>query len=220
MIALLMFMAVAVPLDDDPTFKEGRRLYDELEFEQAIFRFEQAAQVDGRTPPELARLKMWVGVSHGQLGDFTRAGEAFRMAVDLDEKAEVPVPVSPKLDALLKNARAEREARLREDAADGTSPATKGGAGGGDVNPLGIALWTGAIALGVAGGLAFMVTGGLGAFSLMTYSSASDMTVTQVEAQRLVDQANFAAGGAAVTGGVGLAFLVGATVLISLAVAE
>jgi len=219
MIALLMLMAVAVPLDDDPTFKEGRRLYDELEFEQAIFRFEQAAQVEGRTPPELARLKMWVGVSHGQLGDFTRAGEAFRAAVDLDEKAEVPVPVSPKLDALLKNARAEREARLREDAADGTAPAPKGG-GGGEVDPLGIALWTGAIALGVAGGLAFMVTGGLGAFSLMTYSSASDMTVTQVEAQRLVDQANFAAGGAAVTGGVGLALLVGATVVISLAVAE
>ena len=217
MFALFLLIAVATPLVDDPAFKDGRRLYDELEFEQAIFRFEQAAQVADRSPADLAVLKMWVGVSHGQLGDFTRAGEAFRAAVDLDPEVQVPVPVSPKLELLLKNARSEREARLREDAPDGTLPPSQQDEG---VNPLGVALWGGAIALGVAGGLFFIATGGLGAFALMTFASASDLSVTQVEAQRLVDQANLAAGGAAVTGGIGLAFLVGGTVLISLAVAE
>jgi hypothetical protein len=217
MLALLLLMSVTTPLDDEPAFKDGRRLYDELEFEQAIFRFEQAAQVRDRTPSELATLKMWVGLSHGQLGDFTRAGEAFRAAVDLDPDVQLPVAVSPKLDSLLKNARSEREARLREDAPDGAlSPSTQKPG----VDPLGVALWGGAISLGIAGGLFFIATGGLGAFALMTFAAASDPTVTQVDAQRLVDQANLAAGGATVTGAVGLAFLVGGTVMISLAVAE
>jgi len=97
-LTLLLVLPLAMPLADDPSFVEGQRLYQESEYEQAVFRFQTAALVADRPAGERASALMWLGLAYAGAGDSASARRAFEDALRLSPAATIPVEVSPKVE--------------------------------------------------------------------------------------------------------------------------
>ncbi len=104
--ALLLAMPLALPLDDDPAFVEGRQLYQASEYEQAVFRFQATALVADRPAPERARALMWLGLAYAGVGDSAAARRSFEDALRMDAQIAIPVEVSPKIEVEFQAVRA------------------------------------------------------------------------------------------------------------------
>jgi tetratricopeptide (TPR) repeat protein len=104
----LLFAALA--LEDDQHFTEGMQLFDQFEYAQAIASFELAMEHSDRSAEEKARLLMLIGISLAELNDQQAATEKFRRALELAPDVQTPVQASPKIVAMIEEARTPRSA--------------------------------------------------------------------------------------------------------------
>ena len=107
--ALLLALVVAASssVTDDPLFVDASRLFLDLEFEQAAFRFEQLGMRTDLENSERAVVMMWLGTSQAKAGDLENAARSFELALALDDTAVAPVEVSPKVVSLIETLRAK-----------------------------------------------------------------------------------------------------------------
>lgn len=104
---IALALALTGALGDDPTFDEGVRLYQELNYEQAIFRFQQVAVRTALAPPEKATALLWLGLAYAGSGDLEEAKRSFRYALEADRTAALPTETSPRIEAMLEEIRTE-----------------------------------------------------------------------------------------------------------------
>lgn len=121
MLGLILWLA-AVPLGDDPAFQEGVRLYEQVDLEGAIARFQQASAT---TDPDRAAAQVWIALCHAQLGRREDATVSFRAAVRLDRQVKLPALAPPDVEAMLEAARAELPALAPEPASSSAVPAVE-----------------------------------------------------------------------------------------------
>jgi tetratricopeptide (TPR) repeat protein len=112
MTSLLPFLLVlGAALEGDQAFEEGLRLYRDVEFEQALFSFQEAATQPDRPDDDRVVLFTWLGLTYAALERDDAAERAFRDALRLDIEAALPEDAPPKLresfDVLRATMRAE-----------------------------------------------------------------------------------------------------------------
>lgn len=94
-------------LADEPNYKEGVRLYEQVDLEGAIAKFNAALATPGTSDVEKASLHAWIALSHAQLGRKDDATASFRAAVKLDRNVKLPALAPPDVEKQLEAARAE-----------------------------------------------------------------------------------------------------------------
>jgi tetratricopeptide (TPR) repeat protein len=206
---------MAGALADDAAFVEGRRLYEASEYEQATFRFQEAALVATREPGEKAQVFMWLGLAYAGFGDAESARRAFRDAFRIDATVAVPVEISPKVEAEIAAVRGEvqaevaaRDAALKEERDAPPPPPPP--------PPVDDGAWVVPAAVGVTG--TACVVGGVIAAGLAasSHARAVDLETFQDEVPGIVATRDTQAAIAAGLVGVGVV-LVGVAVFIALA---
>lgn len=215
MILVAALLVMALPLEQDPAFAEGRRLYEASEYEQAIFRLQEAALVVDRPSGERAQALMWLGLAYAGFGDTPAARHAFGDAIRLDPAIAAPIEISPKVTAELEAVReqvtAERAQALA--AAASARPAAPAPSEGGP--PW--ALVAGVGALGticvVAGAIA---TG----FAVVNDGVVHDLETFQDDAARAQDERDAQVLAAAVLFGAGTVLLGGGGVVLAAGLPE
>lgn len=113
----LVFVAASVaaePQAVNPHFEAALRLYDELEYEQALLSLDQARQSPSNTLQEQVSIELLDGILAFELHQPERGKGAFRRAVSLDPNARMSLRVSPKVVNALEEARAEQQRVLAE----------------------------------------------------------------------------------------------------------
>lgn len=136
----LTLLVAAQPATPADNFEEGRRLYFDLEYELAVFRFRDAARSEDWGTPERARAYAWLGLAYAQIAEISSARESFIEAAKLDANVTLPDDASPppKAQQLLEEAKikvAELPVPPPPDTDTGsaestTTPATTGTTGG------------------------------------------------------------------------------------------
>ncbi len=226
-------LASAGPMgvEQDPDFVEAVGLYNDLEFEQSIFRLQDVALNDALSDDERALVFVWMGINYGQLGDLRAADRAFEQGLRRDPDILLPTPVPPSVEQRFARARS----RVQEDEADADRPAppppieptpapVKQDAGAprtqAPVPPNVAAVATGVGATGaLAVGLACAAVAAyalVGAFA--QYQLAQSKQRTQRDAQDRIAWANAAGLVAAGAGVVGVSALVGSGTLVGVTV--
>lgn len=186
-IAALLFVAFA--LADNAPFQEGLKAYDDIEYEDAIAKFQEAANVPGITNDDKAEVFLWLGVSHGQLGQFDAAKTAFDTAFTMNTNAAIATTLPPKVSEVLEASRQEaidREAAAA--AAQAPPPPPKP-----VEEPLPVLLIAGGATAGVG---ALVLLGGLGlmGLSVATAQGLDDRTEFQSVIKEKMDAANLQLG--------------------------
>jgi len=97
---------------------EAVRLYEELEYEQALVWLERASKASHDTKEEVARL-LYKGLISADMGRWAVARAAFRSALQHDPEARLPLRTSPKVVAAFESQQAKVQA---ERARMGTEP--------------------------------------------------------------------------------------------------
>jgi hypothetical protein len=218
----LALLLLASGLTDDPAFQEGLRLYRDVEFEQALFRFQEAATAPGRPDEDKVVLFQWLGMTYAALERVEASDRAFRDALRLDPRAALPPDAAPKLRERYEELRAEVKAELIKeeqpapppqppDSQPEPEPAGAPAEGGIGMTPL---LFASAGVAGAAAVLAGAAGGLVIALATQTVAVAEDPEEFQDERIAALERANtqlgigyglFAAGGAmiVVAGGLG-----------------
>ncbi len=115
---ILALVIAAAGVQTDPIFVDANRLFNELEFEQATFRYEQLALRRDLSAEDRALVLMWLGTSQAKAGDLDNAARSYELALSLDPSATVPTAVSPKVvrlvDAIVEKLRKTQEAAAKE----------------------------------------------------------------------------------------------------------
>ncbi len=109
---LVLFIGLQVPLGDDPAYSEGMRLYEDFEYERAVFRFKEALRFKDRSNSDQAVIGLRLGMTYAELRDDQGALDAFEAALTEDPLLVLPPDASPKIKDMLDKARqAVREKR-------------------------------------------------------------------------------------------------------------
>lgn len=87
-------------LAGDPAFDDGVRLYRALEYEQAIFRFQEVAVRPGLPGDDKAEAFTWLGLAYAGTGDLEAARRMFMDALRADPATKLPAEVSPRVVSL------------------------------------------------------------------------------------------------------------------------
>ena len=116
-------LALAGTLDTNEAFQEGVGLYQELEFEQAIFRFESAALSSDLTDQERAMVFGWMAMSYAGIGKVDGAKRSLKNALAKDPEVTLPQFAPPKVKEWL----AEVKAEMPSSSSAGKTPATDSG---------------------------------------------------------------------------------------------
>lgn len=104
-VSLVVLLVAAGALDDNQAYQEGISLYQELEYEQAIFRFEQAALSPDLTDGEKAMVFGWMAMAYAGIGDAAGAKRSLDLAVAKDPAVTLPGFAPPKVKEWLEEAR-------------------------------------------------------------------------------------------------------------------
>lgn len=202
MVLLLALGALA----EDPAFAEGRALYDQLEYEQAVFRFQEVALRPELAPEDQATALTWLGLSFAGTGNMDAARRAFVDAASLKPELTLPVEVAPALQQLFDDAHQEAQRRRAEARPSPTpNPVPPPAAAADEAVPV-LPL------VGVALGAATLVGGaGLAGLSFATWEGAKDKQLFQADAKAQLDTANLELGAAWVLMPVGAAVAATAT---------
>lgn len=218
----LIALALMVPtaLGGDPTFEEGVRLYQELKYEQAIFRFQQFAVSPSLAPADKATALLWLGLSYAGSGDLEEAARSFRFALETDGTATLPTETSPSIVQMLEELRAELAKTPPPPPNSPTPPAPRTGAAssppeGAAGSMSGLALVGGGV--GAAIGALVIVGGGVLAWvAADQLAQANDRDAFQDDANQARLNANAAATAAVVLIPVGAALAAAGGVLLAL----
>src|ERR1041384_4058936 len=124
MLALVLAITLAAGLESDPEFKKGQEQVDAFDYEKAALTFDAVAKRPGLAPADKAVALVWLGLAYAELRDQTHASLAFEDAVTADPLVGLPRDVSPKIKALLDDARARVRARPKEGTTTTTPPTT------------------------------------------------------------------------------------------------
>ncbi|MBI1946692.1 MAG: hypothetical protein HYS27_13425 [Deltaproteobacteria bacterium] len=204
MITIAALLALALPLGEDPAFAEGRRLYEESEYEQAIFRLQEAALVADREPTDRATVFLWLGLAYAGFGDVAAARRAFGDALRLEPTLAPPVEISPKVADEIEAVRSEVAAERAVLRAPATGPPTPTPDAPGDEHPWGLVA-------GLAGmGAVSVVAGGVAVgFAMQNHGIVNDLETFQDDAARAQDERDAQVIVAVVLFGAGTALLGG-----------
>lgn len=96
----VLAFSLALSLEGDEGFEDGVRLYKGLEYEQAIFRFEEVAVRPGLTPSDKATALVWLALCYAGTGDFEAARRDLGDALRTDASVQLPVNTSPRVVSL------------------------------------------------------------------------------------------------------------------------
>lgn len=110
MLAALSLSLVLAAQAASPAFDEGRRLYFDLEYELAVFRFRDAVRDTELPAKDRALAFAWLGLAYSQVAEMESAKEAFVEAARLDPEVALPKDASPPPKALQLLEDARREA--------------------------------------------------------------------------------------------------------------
>lgn len=219
-LALLVLIASA-SLAEDPDYRTAIELYENVEFEQALFRFQSAAVRPDLNDAERAELFLWIGLCYGNIGDLESAERQFRDGLQLFPSAPLPQPnTSPIIIDLFKEVKAEVQRTLTaatpppgQPADDESAPQGDDDAGDEvtlhDEGASGGLPWMlisgGAVA---AGGAVLLLAAGVGAgASYLVFAQglamAEDNTVFGSDIKNLELAANVLLGGAVAVGALG-----------------
>ncbi len=227
---LLLLLSAALPLEDEPAWRDGMQLLDEFRYEEALERLRPLADDDERPAAERARVHVRSGMIHADLRREAEARRHFRSALALDASASLPAGSSPRLLALFESVRRSMpspadaaaasppssspapDSAAGIGAADGrVPPHAAQGAGGTDaaaaeaLSATDVALWslTAAGALLVVGGAAAWGSG-LGLYALADGAHFQQDAASLGEAgawSQIAGQGALAAGALVVAGG-------------------
>jgi hypothetical protein len=206
------------------SFEEGKRLYFDLEFELAVFRFREAAKAPELAPPDRASVYAWLGLSYAQIAETNAAKEAFIEAAKLDANVVLPSEANPppKASELLAEAKKEvanappptpTPAPTPPPTTDATPAPAAPPATASEGGPLGMILLAsggGVAVLGLAGVGAGAVFGVI-ASDLAAQGNAADFQddakafADQAEQNALLANVAFAVGGVLVAAGAAVA---------------
>lgn len=97
MTLLLLSLVLSAPPANGPNpfLAQARELYANLDFERCVQRLQQAPQWRS-TPAELRDVELLAGLCHFSLGHKAEAAERFKLALRIDEGADLPPYSSPK----------------------------------------------------------------------------------------------------------------------------
>jgi len=100
--ASLMFGAAPAPVaaSPNPYLAQARVLYQGLEYEKALLKLKKAEETKGLPDTERVEVLVYSGLCHYQLGEEPAARAAFRAALKIDVKAQLPPLTSPKIAAV------------------------------------------------------------------------------------------------------------------------
>jgi hypothetical protein len=107
---VVVHLAGAPPLAQDPDFREALRLRGELEYEKAAVRLAELALVE-RPAIERARLFALLGIAYGEARAFGQARLAFDRALGEDPRVTLPTETSPRIAAVFDEAKAAHAAK-------------------------------------------------------------------------------------------------------------
>lgn len=187
-------------LNADTAFNEGRKLYDDLEYEQAVFRFQEVALRADVVGADRATALVWLGLSYAGVGDEDAARRAFVDGARADATLVLPVEVSPRLAELFDDAKRAAAATAIAPPTQPTTIVVPSDAPPPDDSTsilAGVGTVTGVLLVGTGVGLAVLCA--------VNYDNASDRTATQVAAKAALDEANLELVGAALLIPVGAA---------------
>jgi hypothetical protein len=193
---LSLALVLMTSLDGDAAFAAGRASWDQLEYEQAVFRFQEVAIRSDLSLEDKATAFVWLGISYGSVGDAMAARRAFTDALRANPAQTLPVEVSPKIEHIFAEARAAMPAASETATTTGIVPAA---------TPATAADDTMAIATASTGAVLVVASLGLGAISAATFAQASDPDAFQSDAKAAVDAANLELVAASVAISLGLA---------------
>lgn len=94
-LTLALILVAPAQLEVDPDYQKGRELYRELEFEQAVFRFQALAIKPSLTREEQAQAFLWLGLCYAGVPNNELAAQAFRDALRLHPEARLPIENPP-----------------------------------------------------------------------------------------------------------------------------
>jgi tetratricopeptide (TPR) repeat protein len=123
-------LALVGTLDTNEAFQEGVTLYQELEFEQAIFRFESAALSADLTDQERAMVFGWMAMSYAGVGKVDGAKRSLKNALAKDPDVTLPQFAPPKVKEWLAEVRAEMPPSSGRASPGKASPGTSSAADG------------------------------------------------------------------------------------------
>jgi hypothetical protein len=98
MTLLLVALLTASAVVDDAAFKEGAKLYDALDYDRALVKFQDAAK-RATTSGDKATAALWIGLASAGAGDLDTAAQQFELALRLDRTLQLPKNTSPTLVA-------------------------------------------------------------------------------------------------------------------------
>jgi tetratricopeptide (TPR) repeat protein len=96
--ASLLFSAA--PASPNPYLAQARVLYQGLEYEKALLKLKKAEETKGLPDAERVEVLIYSGLCHYQIGEEPAARAAFRAALKVDVKAQLPPLTSPKIAAV------------------------------------------------------------------------------------------------------------------------
>jgi tetratricopeptide (TPR) repeat protein len=105
--------AAAPPLAEDPAYTAGLALFEDFEYEKAVFRFQEALEVEDRSTADRATILIRLGMTWAELRRDDKAAARFKEALALDPLAALPADAAPKIKEMLDDARRQ----LREEQA-------------------------------------------------------------------------------------------------------
>jgi tetratricopeptide (TPR) repeat protein len=117
LIVLVLSRPAAVEARKNPHLLRGVRLLDQAEDEKALRAFKRALKWRGNRRGDLARIHIYLGITHLNLTDEESARRHFRQGLKLAPKIEVPDDVSPKIKQIV--------AEIREEIAGKSRPPTE-----------------------------------------------------------------------------------------------
>jgi hypothetical protein len=89
----------------NPYIPAALRLYEEIEYEEALQALDKAAKWPSNTPEDEVRIALLEGILRFELRQDERGVSAFRRALAIDLQAQSPVSVSPKIAEQLEQVR-------------------------------------------------------------------------------------------------------------------
>jgi hypothetical protein len=216
-LVLLLATPATAALEDLDEFQAGVTLYTELEFEQALLRFQRVAADSSLGDEERAQTFLWIAMCYGGLSDGDGAQGALTDAKRLDPDAPLPQFAAPRIKEMWAATPAPEPQPEPEPApvlADPAPPAPAAAEEPSGGMPVGM------IAAAAKGGIAalLVVAGGVvGALAGVTLAEANtladDPSTYQKDVVERVDLATVEGGVAAGLGAAGLAAGVAAVAL-------
>lgn len=87
------------PGKGNPELARALKLYEQLEFEQALAALKAAAAWPNSTSAEKVQISLYTGIVAGQLGDNALAEQSFTAALKADPNVKLPEDASPKIQS-------------------------------------------------------------------------------------------------------------------------